>query len=78
MDIMELGAIGELVGGMAVVASLIFVGFQIRANAISVQTNSTLGVIQSWYETNDKIGQDPELAALIQNALGSEEVRRRN
>ena len=30
MDIMELGAIGELVGGIAVVASLVFVGFQLR------------------------------------------------
>jgi hypothetical protein len=32
MDIMELGAIGELVGGVAVVASLIFVGVQVRQN----------------------------------------------
>ena len=30
MDIMELGAIGELVGGVAVIASLIYVGFQVR------------------------------------------------
>ena len=30
MDIMELGAIGELIGGFAVIASLVFVGFQVR------------------------------------------------
>jgi hypothetical protein len=30
MDILELGAIGELVGGVAVVGSLLFVGVQIR------------------------------------------------
>ena len=30
MDIMELGAMGELVGGVAVVASLIYVGIQVR------------------------------------------------
>ena len=30
MDIMELGAIGELVGGVAVIASLIYVGLQVR------------------------------------------------
>ena len=30
MDIMELGAIGELVGGIAVIASLVFVGLQVR------------------------------------------------
>ena len=32
MDIMELGAIGELVGGMAVIGSLLYVGFQVRQN----------------------------------------------
>ncbi len=32
MDITELGAIGELVGGVAVIASMIFVGVQIRQN----------------------------------------------
>ena len=30
MDIMELGAIGELVGGVAVIASLLYVGLQVR------------------------------------------------
>jgi hypothetical protein len=29
MDIMELGAIGELVGGVAVIASPVFVGLQV-------------------------------------------------
>ena len=32
MNIMELGAIGELVGGIAVIASLVYVGLQIRHN----------------------------------------------
>ncbi len=30
MDIMELGAIGELVGGVAVIGSLLYVGLQVR------------------------------------------------
>ncbi len=30
MDIMDLGAIGELVGGVAVIASLVYVGLQVR------------------------------------------------
>ncbi len=30
MDIIELGAIGELVGGVAVIASLLYVGLQVR------------------------------------------------
>ncbi len=44
MDIMELGAIGELVGGLAVVGSLLFVGLQMRqsnrlSRAESVQSH---------------------------------------
>ncbi len=34
MDIMELGAIGELVGGVAVIASLVYVGVQIKQNTL--------------------------------------------
>ncbi len=30
MDIMELGAIGELVGGVAVIGSLIYLALQVR------------------------------------------------
>jgi len=30
MDLIELGAIGELVGGVAVIGSLIYVGIQVR------------------------------------------------
>ena len=30
MDLMELGAIGELVGGVAVIATIAFLGVQVR------------------------------------------------
>jgi len=52
MDIIELGAIGELVGGVAVIASLLFVGFQVRqgnrlarsqAHQYSAQMSTELG-----------------------------------
>ena len=33
MDIMELGAVGELVGGVAVIATLIYLGLQVRHSA---------------------------------------------
>ena len=53
MTIMEFGAIGELVGGVAVVASLLFVGVQVRANtreqrAASMQeaTRETANTVQ--------------------------------
>ena len=42
MNIMELGAIGELVGGVAVIASLVFVGMQIRRGNEQVQRGNAM------------------------------------
>ncbi len=57
MDIMELGAIGELVGGVAVIASLIFVGMQVRGStreqrltAMQQATRETAEVVQFFRE----------------------------
>ena len=53
MDIMELGAIGELVGGVAVIGSLIYVGMQVRQNtqATRAQAVTTLFAAQLQGET---------------------------
>ena len=75
MDIMELGAIGELVGGVAVIASLVFVGTQIRTNAQSVQVASTLNVMGLWSQANEFLCQDAELVELFQSLLTSDERR---
>jgi len=40
MDIMELGAIGELVGGIAVVVSLIYVGLQLKQGTVATRSNA--------------------------------------
>ena len=58
MNIMELGAIGELVGGVAVVASLLYVGFQVRqsnrlekAESARAATRDYVGTLQ-WMDTS--------------------------
>ena len=38
MDIMELGAIGELVGGVAVIATLIYLALQVRENTTALSS----------------------------------------
>jgi len=59
------GTIAEIVGGIAVIASLIYVGFQIRQNTrisqgIAIQnTFTSTQVIYSWFADN------PELADLF-------------
>ncbi len=48
MDIMELGAIGELVGAGAVVASLIYVGLQIRQTTRQMKISSNEGTTRDF------------------------------
>ncbi len=50
MDIMELGAVGELVGGLAVIGSLLYVGMQIRKGSISENARAFESVTYSWDE----------------------------
>lgn len=68
MDIVELGAIGELVGGVAVIASLVFVGLQVRqsntvAKAESIRTVSTEAA-QAFLTTCD-----PELVRVVRRGV---------
>ncbi len=48
MNIMELGAIGELVGGVAVVGSLLFVGFQVRQVRKATRADASDKTWESW------------------------------
>ena len=70
MDITELGAIGELLGGIAVVASLLYVGMQIRQNTTSVRAASHHAVSDSFNEFNLSIGRDPQVAHLFRRGSG--------
>ncbi len=71
MDIMELGAIGELVGGVAVIGSLIFVGFQVRHNSVLTEQTGRIAGATMLQETNKSyadffrlIAASPELASI--------------
>ena len=61
MDILELGAIGELVGGVAVVASLIFVGLQVRQGNATDSLSAALGLQSSHNEMVAFLWQDTDL-----------------
>ncbi|NNL85227.1 MAG: hypothetical protein HKP27_06215, partial [Myxococcales bacterium] len=68
MDIMELGAIGELVGGVAVIASLIFVGLQVRQSNVVARDMSVRSIA-------NEVGQiflktcDPQLARVVRRGV---------
>jgi hypothetical protein len=68
MDIMELGAIGELVGGVAVIASLIFVGVQIRQSNHAARSESIRGITRESSQIWLKLC-DPQLSNSVRRAV---------
>ena len=65
MNIMELGAIGELVGGVAVIASLLFVGLQIRANTRTVRADAGTRAQMEWADLNRVLSQHPDRETIV-------------
>ena len=72
MDILELGAIGELVGGIAVIASLIFVGLQIRQNTRTTRSSAQLDSARFWSEQNIRAALSSDIARIVEVGLTDE------
>jgi len=64
-DIIELGAIGELVGGVSVIGALAYLAVQVRQSAKSVRSASYQEAVASMSEWTQCIGADTSLATLI-------------
>ena len=65
-----IGAIGEVVGGVAVIATLLYLAVQIRQNARSVRNAASLSVNEGLAEINRRVSNDPEFADLWQILAG--------
>ncbi len=53
MTLLEWGALGELIGGIAIIGSLIYVGVQVNDSASATRSaveNDASGSMQSWYQ----------------------------
>ena len=64
-----LGAIGELVGAVAVIGSLIYVAVQIRANTAESKTARTQNLVSSNSEITAHIANNPELTETIRKGM---------
>ena len=62
MTIMELGAIGELLGAIGVIATLIYLSMQIRQNTKSMEESRRLSLAQTYQMRADAL-QDMVVAA---------------
>jgi hypothetical protein len=65
VDLSQLGNIGEFFGGLAVIASLIFVGAQIRQNTRALKLAHLRGVSDGIRESLSAGVENPELAAIV-------------
>ena len=83
MSLQDLGAIGEVVGGIAVVVSLIYVAYQVRQSARQIEQNSRHLQASMYYAANDAfyrwfalLAEDEGLATLWTRALSGETLER--
>jgi hypothetical protein len=63
-----ISASSEIVGAMAVVLSLIYVGYQIRDNNISVQTQAELGLADQMSQWAKEVVDNPAMGTLWNKA----------
>ncbi len=69
MDIMELGAIGELVGGVAVLVTLIYLVIQIRSSNRLAEAGTALTASQMLTEFHARVNQSDEFPELVVRAF---------
>jgi len=65
------GAIGEVVGAIAVVITLIYLAVQIKQNRQDVQTSNFHRVADSFNELNRQIAGDAELARILNEGFAN-------
>jgi hypothetical protein len=69
MTIQDLGALGEIIGGLAVVLSLIYVGSQIRQSTKSTQSQASQAFIQAFDLSVAPLTKNPEFRDLFWRGL---------
>jgi hypothetical protein len=69
MTIQDLGSIGELVGAVATVATLIYLAHQIRANTSAVRSAAAQSVHEAFATWYRMLAADTDLAQITTNGL---------
>jgi hypothetical protein len=66
-----IGAIAELLGAIGVIASLVYVGIQVRQNTRSVRAATYDAMVRTSGDFLSPLIEDPELAAAFERAVAS-------
>ena len=74
MDWDSVGAIGEIIGAVAVVVSLFYVGSQVKQNATSVRGQTHESITRTMVDVNLLLASDPDLSVAISRANAGNEL----
>lgn len=74
MNLQDLGAIGELISGVVVVATLIYLAIQLRQNTETTQAQTTASVALEMEQALLALAQNADLAIAYQKALQRKEL----
>ena len=72
MTLQDLGNMGEFVGAIAVIATLIYLTVQIRQNSRSIGTAAHNAVLAQTFDLNLRLAQDSEFSSFLQRGLDGE------
>ena len=82
MKLKRYALIAEIVGGLAVIVGLIFVGLELRQNTIMQKVTATQTLVVDYENAIDAIGQDTKIACIyvrgingLENLNGIERYR---
>jgi hypothetical protein len=69
ISLSDLGSLGEFVGAIAVIASLIYVAVQIKQNTNAARISSAQTHLELWNDVVSNFCQSPELASIYSRGL---------
>lgn len=68
MSLDQLANLGEAIGGIAVVLSLLYLGYELRANTRTLRASKAAQSSESWSDLNVSWSQDPAILDLVRKA----------
>src|SRR5882672_9711580 len=72
MSLEQLSFLAQIVGSVGVIVSLVFVGFQIKANTAALQRNEHNSTMEQWTVIRMAIAQNRDIAKLMTAGLHGE------
>ncbi len=72
MTLQDLGNVGEFLGAVAVLVSLIYLALQIRQNTTTVRAGTSAAISESLARLLEVVGSDPRTARLWIRGLGGD------